>query len=165
MTVATPIVVVQPAPGETELVPTLVGDTARQADGAILLRPGERVRTADAYKAPVTFHVLAMTDSTNLRLAYAGATRIIFNWEQAPDKLLVDGGPADGVRRTGAGLVPIDRWVDLGLHMTAKRLTITVDGQVRAELDGDFSAVDEPLAVFPAESSRVRVRSIRVRPE
>ena len=60
--------------------------------------------------------------------------------------------------------MPVDRWVDVGLHLTRRRLTVTVDGQVRGRWDADFSRVDEPLAVFPAEGSRVRVRSVRVRP-
>ena len=48
---------------------------------------------------------LAKTDSTNLRLAYA-ADDLVFNWESDPTTLRVNGGPANGKDKKGAGAIP-----------------------------------------------------------
>jgi len=53
----------------------------------------------------VAFRVLAQTDSTNIRLAYA-CDDIIFNWENNANELRINGGPGGGKHKPGPGAVP-----------------------------------------------------------
>ncbi len=151
-------------PRDVELLDTMTGGH-RRPGGSVRLAGQERLTTAAAYGPPVSFHVSAMTDGTNIRLAYA-ADQIIFNWEVNPDELRIDGGPADNRDRGNRlGRVPAHKWVDIGLRVEPHAMVITVDGLERYRTTADFSAVREPLSVFPAEGSTVRVRSVRVRQE
>jgi hypothetical protein len=38
-----------------------------------------------------------------------------------------------------------------------------VDGQLRFEHEGDYSKIDNPVSVFPAEGSEVTVKTIKVK--
>src|SRR5215469_12474481 len=70
-----------------------------------VLKGNERLSTPQSYRPPVEITVVAKTDSTNLRLGYA-ADQIIFNWEMDRSQLRVDGGPANGLHKDGAGRIP-----------------------------------------------------------
>ena len=76
-----------------------------QAPEGTVLKGADRLETTERYQPPVEITVVAKTDSTNLRLAYA-ADQVIFNWELDESQLRVDGGPANGQHRPGAGHIP-----------------------------------------------------------
>jgi hypothetical protein len=128
-----------------------------------VLRGDEHFNTRQAYRAPVEITVVAKTDSTNLRLAYA-ADQIIFNWELNPYQLRVDGGPANGLHKDGAGHIPKNKYVTVKWVVTTTHQSIYVNGQLRYRHDGDYSQIDRPVSVFPANGSTVTIKSVTVKP-
>lgn len=128
-----------------------------------VLTGNERLSTPQSFRPPVEITVVAKTDSTNLRLAYA-ADQIIFNWEVNPFQLRVDGGPADGHHKMGEGRIPRGKYVTIKWVVTTTHQAIYVDGQLRFEHEGDYSNIDRPVTVFPANGSTVTVKSITAKP-
>jgi hypothetical protein len=128
-----------------------------------VLRGNERLSTPQSYRPPVEITVVAKTDSTNLRLGYA-ADQIIFNWEMDRSQLRVDGGPADGLHQSGAGRIQKGKYVTVRWVVTTKHQAIFVDDHLRFEHDGDYSQINRPVTVFPANGSTVSVKSIKVKP-
>lgn len=128
----------------------------------IVLEGDDRIVTPTSFRPPVEITIRAKTDLTNLRIAYA-ADQVIFNWELDPTELRVNGGPADGKHMPGAGRIPANEYVTIKWLVTSQGQSISVDGRLRYEHTGDYSQVDEPIAVFPAVHSRVTVKSIKVR--
>ena len=128
-----------------------------------VLKGASRLNSHQAYRPPVEITVVAKTDSTNLRLAYA-ADQIIFNWEGNPSQLRVDGGPANGLHQSGAGSIPVGKYVTIKWVVTTTHQAIYVDGRLRFEHHGDYSQIVRPVTVFPANGSVVTVKSMRVRP-
>jgi len=128
-----------------------------------VLTGSARFATRQSYRPPVEIKVVAKTDSTNLRLAYA-ADQIIFNWEDNPTQLRVDGGPANGLHKDGAGQIPTGKYVTVKWVVTATNQAIYVNGALRYEHAGDYSQINRPVSVFPASGSTVTVRSVTVKP-
>lgn len=127
-----------------------------------VLRGEAHLTTPQSYRPPVEITVVAKTDSTNLRLAYA-ADQIIFNWELNKNQLRVDGGPANGLHKAGAGRIPVGQYVTVRWVVTTTHQAIYVDGKLRFEHDGDYSQINRPVTVFPAAGSTVTVKSIKVK--
>ena len=128
----------------------------------IKLKNGEAAATKATFKPPVEIVIEAKTNSTNLRMSYA-ADYVIFNWEGNRDQLRIDGGPASGKHKAGAGLIPTNKYVIIRWLVTPKKQFISVDGQPRFEHSGDYSGIDNPVRVFPAGGSEVTVKSIKVK--
>jgi clan AA aspartic protease (TIGR02281 family) len=146
-------------PTQANLLDTMQGDTSRRDDGAIVLQGNERITTAETYAPPVRFTIVAQTDSTNLRIGYA-ADQIIFNWEENQDQLRIDGGPADGKHKDGAGRIPTDQWVTVQLTVMPKSMAIAVDGKRRYGVRADFSQINQPLSIFTASGAVIKVKSV-----
>lgn len=127
-----------------------------------VLTGNARLDTPQSFKPPVEITVVAKTDSTNLRLAYA-ADQIIFNWEGNKNQLRVDGGPANGLHKAEAGHIPVGKYVTVRWVVTTTRQGIYVDGKLRFEHDGDYSQINRPVSVFAANGSTVTVKSVKVR--
>ena len=127
-----------------------------------ILKGNERLSTPQSFRPPVEIAVVAKTDSTNLRLAYA-ADQIIFNWEMNQSQLRVDGGPANGLHKDGAGRIPKGKYVTVKWVVTTTHQAIYVDGGLRYEHQGDYSQINRPVTVFPANGSTVSVKSITVK--
>lgn len=128
-----------------------------------VLKGTDRLETPQSYRPPVEITVIAKTDSSNLRMAYA-ADQIIFNWEENPWQLRVDGGPANGQHKNGAGHIPRGKYVTVKWIVTTTHQAIYVDDQLRFENAADYSGINRPVSVFPAMGSTVTVKSIKVRP-
>ncbi len=126
------------------------------------LKKSETATTKATFKPPVEIIIEAKTDSTNLRMSYA-ADQVIFNWENNRGELRVDGGPANGKHKPGAGLIPTKQYVTIRWVVTPKKQSIYVDDQLRYEHEGDYSKIDKPISVFPSHGSEVTVKSIRVK--
>ena len=127
-----------------------------------VLKGNARLNTPQSFRPPVEITVIAKTDSTNLRLAYA-ADQIIFNWEMDQSQLRVDGGPADGRHKMGAGRIPKGKYVTVRWVVTTTHQAVYVDGRQRFEHEGDYSQINRPVTVFPANGSTVSVKSITVK--
>jgi hypothetical protein len=135
-------------------------DTISSEDG-IVLEGDDQLSTPAAFRPPVEITIVAKTSATNLRMAYA-ADQVIFNWEGNGDELRVDGGPADGRHKAGAGAIPPDTYVTIRWLVTPKRQTIFVNDKLRYKHDGDYSQIDRPVSVFTYEST-VTVKLIKVK--
>lgn len=132
-----------------------------QAPEGTVLKGSDRLETTETYQPPVEITVVAKTDSTNLRLAYA-ADQVIFNWELDESQLRVDGGPASGQHRAGAGHIPAEKYVTITWIVTPTAQSLYADGQLRFEHKGDYSQINRPVGVFPAEGSTVTLKSVSV---
>lgn len=128
----------------------------------IVLKGNQRLNSPQALRPPVEITLVAKTDSTNLRMAYA-ADQVIFNWEINPDQLRVDGGPADGLHQMGKGRIPVDKYVTVKWLVSPTNQAIYVDGKLRFEHDGDYSEINRRASVFPANGSTVTVKSFTMK--
>jgi hypothetical protein len=127
-----------------------------------VLTGSERLNTPETFKPPVEINIVAKTDSTNLRLAYA-ADQVIFNWEDNQSELRVDGGPADGHHTPGAGHIPPGQYVKIKWQVTPTHQLIYVDGSLRFAHVGDYSHINRCVTIFTAAGATVTVKSLRVR--
>lgn len=144
-------------------IPAKTAYATPETQPPIVLKNNARFTTTNTFQPPVEITIVAKTDSTNLRIGYA-ADQIIFNWEMNPGQLRVDGGPANGWHKAGAGSLPVGKFVTLRWRVTATNQTVFVDGQPRFEHIGDYSQLNRPVSVFPAEGSTVTVKSLTVKP-
>jgi len=128
-----------------------------------VLKGDDHLYSQQSYRPPVEITVVAKTDSTNLRLGYA-ADQIIFNWELDQNQLRVDGGPANGLHKMGAGRIPKNKYVTVKWIVTTTHQSIYVDGQLRYRHDGDYSQIVRRVCIFPANGSTVTVKSMTVKP-
>jgi clan AA aspartic protease (TIGR02281 family) len=152
-----------PAPDGTDrgnLFATMQGDTSRHdADGSIMLQGDERITSQQQFTPPVRFTVVAQTDSTNIRLAYA-CDRMIFNWELQEDEFRINGGPANRQHKKLAGKLPVNQWVRLEITVLPDSMNILVDGKPYYSAKADFSKVNQALSIFPANGSKIKVKYI-----
>jgi serine/threonine protein kinase len=144
-----------------ELINGMTGKCTSFEGGVYQLQEGDRISTGEKFKPPVAFRVVAQTNSTNLRFGYA-ADQIIFNWEGRLDQLRIDGGPAGGRNKDGAGSIPANTWVTFDLVVRKDSMSIAVDGEPRYSTRADFSKVNQPLSVFQGSLATVEVKSILV---
>ena len=128
----------------------------------VVLENGDSISTGASFRPPVEITIIAKTDSTNIRMGYA-ADQVIFNWEVKPEQLRVDGGPANGKHKNGAGLIPVNKYVTIKWLVTEKKQIIRVDDQIRFEHEGDYSKVNKPVRVFP-NRSKVSVKLFEIKP-
>ena len=136
-------------------------DTITSAEG-IVLTGSDGLSTPGKFQPPVEITLIAKTDSTNLRMGYA-ADQIIFNWEGDMDQLRVDGGPAHGLNKVGAGRIPQKEYVTIKWLVTTTNQTIHVDRELRFEHAGDYSQINKHISVWPALGSTVTVKSLAVK--
>ena len=78
----------------------------------VALKGTETISTKATFQPPVEITIEAKTDSTDLRIGYA-ADQVIFNWRDMKNQLRVDGGPANGKHKSGAGLIPTNKYVTI----------------------------------------------------
>ncbi|HZZ43033.1 MAG TPA: retroviral-like aspartic protease family protein [Tepidisphaeraceae bacterium] len=145
-----------------DIFSSLTGDTDHKDDGAIVLNTQtQHLSTAKAYPPAVTFKVIAMTDSTNIRLHYGGV-RMAFNWEMHPNDLLIDGKPTGRAVQTGAGKVNTNQWLDIELKIESDRLTLSVDGEQRCSVPAKFTGIKDVLTLTTMSGANVKIKSVKV---
>lgn len=149
-------------PAPRELLGEMTGGTPG-ADGIRVLSQALHVAvTKEKFRPPVAFHIVALTESTNIRIAYA-ARQIIFDWEVRPTELRVDGGPASGQHKQGAGFIKPRSWADIDLIVLPDSMTIAVNGQERYHVLADFSDVNQTFGIFTTNDATVLVKSVIIR--
>jgi len=142
-----------------DITRTFSGGSRRHA--GIVLR-NQRTESRDSYSVPIEIEYVCMTDSTNIRLAYA-CRQLIFNWEVKRAELRIDGGPANRQHRRGAGGVPVGEFITIRQVVEKDKMSVFVDDELRAVWRADFSAIDSPIAVFSTHGATVTVKSVRIR--
>ncbi len=138
----------------------LNSDGSFSAHDGLTIAGDEKLVLPRLFHPPVEFNIVAQTDSTNLRLGYA-ADQVIFNWEVDPTQLRIDGGPAAGQQKDGAGSIPASRDVNIRWVVKPDQQQIYVDGQLRFEHKGDYSKLRRPLSIFTYQAI-VTVKSITI---
>ncbi len=128
----------------------------------IVIKGNDKLTTPAKFKPPVEISVVAKTDSLNLRLSYA-ADYLIFNWEGNQSELRVDGGPAAGKHKPGAGSIPKDKYVTIKWVVTPERQEVYVDNELRYEHAGDYSHIDKPASIFTRGNAFITVKSLAVK--
>lgn len=131
-------------------------------NGEDIVLKNDRFDTPRTFCPPVEITIVAKTDSTNLRIGYA-ADQVIFNWELDRNQLRVDGGPANGLHRLGAGGISAGQFVTIRWLVLTNRQAIYVNGDLRFQHSGDYSSINKCISVFSAAGSTVTVKSIVVK--
>jgi aspartyl protease family protein len=142
-----------------ELLPTMRGDTSHKDGSAIVLQAKQHISTDRWYTPPVLFKVIAMTDSTNLRLRY-GVKEIIFNWELNPSQLRIDGGIIASAHKDDAGSIPVNQYVTIELAVEPDSMTLSVNGEQRQRISANFSEVQEPLTIYTNKAT-LHIKSVQ----
>src|SRR5689334_10137795 len=96
---ATSLYAAPDADGFTEQMTALIerGGSPRK------LKQGETATTKAKFRPPVEIIIVAKTDSNDLRMSYA-ANKVAFNFDGG-SLLRVEGGPAEGQSKPGAGVI------------------------------------------------------------
>jgi len=131
-------------------------------NGQDIVLKNDRFDTPRTFRPPVEITIVAKTDSTDLRIGYA-ADQVIFNWELDRNQLRVDGGPANGLHRLGAGGITSGKFVTIRWLVSTNRQAIYVNGDLRFEHSGDYSSMNKCISIFSAAGSTVTVKSIIVK--
>ena len=76
----------------------------------------------------------------------------------------MDGGPANGRHKRGAGFIEPATWADIDLVVLTDSMTISANGQQRYQVDADFSDVNQSFGIFTMGNAVVQVKSVTVRP-
>lgn len=120
--------------------------------------------TPQTFRAPFTLRASARTDSTNLRL-YWHLGEIIFNWECSVRELRVhDPGTGKQQGIANQGFIAPNEWHEIEWAVMAHAMRVLADGQLRFDGDGDYAAIEAPLAIGPCFGSTVTVRTLTVIP-
>jgi hypothetical protein len=122
---------------------------------------GIPLSTPCSFRPPVDITIVARADPANVRIRYT-AEQVIFNWEEQPSQLRIDGGPANGMHQPGAGAIPVGQDVTIRWLVTPTSEQIYVDGELRFHHTDDYSHIERPVSVFTAEGSTIFVKSIVV---
>ena len=118
--------------------------------------------TPRTFRAPFTLRAVAKTDSTNLRL-YWHLGEIILNWECSVRELRVhDPGTGRQIGIEDRGFIEVGVWHEIVWRIDAGAMSLVVDGEERFTCNGDYAAVDAPLAIGPCFGSTVVVREFSV---
>jgi len=142
-----------------EITRTFTGGDRKPAG---IVVKNQRTTSADSYSVPLEIEYVCMTDFSNIRLVYA-CKQLIFNWEVNRNELRIDGGPAGGQHRPGAGAVPIGRFVTIRQRVEEDKMSVFVDDKPRASWKADFSAVNSRISVFTGFGSTVTIKSVKIR--
>jgi hypothetical protein len=143
-----------------DLLAQMQGPSTPKPDGTVQLDRGQKISSPDSYAVPADFRMVVLTENNDVRVAFA-ANQIIFNWEMDPTQLRVDGGPADGQHKAGAGQLPAGKWVGIELIVRPDQMIIYVNGQEQYRAMADFSQVKQSLSIT-AHNGSMKIKSITV---
>ncbi|HZZ43034.1 MAG TPA: retropepsin-like aspartic protease [Tepidisphaeraceae bacterium] len=156
---------VQPAIAKSndgeDVFSSLTGDTSNTQDGAIVLTGKQHISTAKTYPPNVTFKIIAMTDSTDIRMHYDGVA-ITLNWETHLHDLLINGKPTGRVVKKSTGKVNVNQWLNIELKIEPDRLTLAVDGEQRCSVKGNFADAKDALTISTFAGATIKVKSVKV---
>ncbi|MDF2374789.1 MAG: hypothetical protein P1U81_01020 [Verrucomicrobiales bacterium] len=125
--------------------------TSEAFDGAYVA--GKRV-----FKTPFRILARAETDSENIRLYFGQRGIVVLGWEVRPGELRIV-EPVDRNQNgfPDAGFIKPNRMYDIEIHVTEEAITVTVDGEKRGEVRGNYSDAEGRIGIGPARGSVVTV--------
>ncbi len=149
-------------------------DSVAIVNGCVVTRDGSVVRlssptparslvqTSAKFSPPFTVKLRAATDSTNLRLYY-NAGMVIFNWECRRNELRVHDPLTDRTKALpGMGYIEPGQMHDIVWDVKPDGMSISVDGEERLSLPGNYGNIDAPIGIGQAFSSVVSIESFEV---
>jgi len=140
-----------------DLLPTMIGSGVLGPDGIYTLGGRQRMESVGRFKVPVTFRAVVLT-TNDIRFGYA-ADQIIFNWDGNRSELRIDGGPANGQHKPGAGQLPNGTWTGIEMVVLPDELVFYVDGKERYRAKGNFSNLNKPFT-FTSQHENTRIKSL-----
>ncbi|MEM9282250.1 MAG: C-type lectin domain-containing protein [Verrucomicrobiota bacterium] len=119
-----------------------------------------QIQSSDDYNAPFEIQIRAMTDSSNIRIYFGEKGRVIFNWERNKNELRFH-DPISGTGRgfKGLGALETNAMQNLILRFSKENVVISVNGEDRVTVPGNYSGMSGPIGVGPASQSKVTVES------
>ena len=146
--------------------------------GCVITRTGEGIEIAGSAmnwvmsaavapfvcRTPFAFRVVGKTDSTNLRMHYHRG-ELIFNWENSVRELRVhDPATAKQHSLPDKGFLTTNEWHEISWEIRLDSMRVVVDGEVRFEIEGDYSGIESAPSVGPCFGSTVSVREFSITP-
>ena len=90
---------------------------------------------------------------------------LIFNWECNVRELRVhDPATAEQHAIKDQGFIATNEWHEVSWEIRLDRMRVVVDGDVRFETSGDYSAIESVPSVGPCFGSAVSVREFTITP-
>jgi len=152
----------------SELTPTIDNYVTETSEGLSLYHEYQLdktyVLTPRAYTVPARIEAIARTDSSNIRLKY-GNGQLIFNWERNHDSLRCSEPAKGSAHQNLNGRVPVQEWNHFVWEIEPTFMRVTVNGEERLFLEGNFSRVKGQAGIGSAFRSRVDVKSFSVKGE
>lgn len=143
-----------------DLLPRLKGPKVKNEKGDLLLAHRSVLESDAPFRTPVTFRIVCKSNTKDLRLGFV-ASQIIFNWDFNPDELRIDGGPASGQHRPGAGRLPDGEWCGIEMIVKPNELSLYVNGALRQRVQAHFGPVNKPFTLR-AHGGDLLIHSIEV---
>jgi hypothetical protein len=132
-----------------DLMATMKGRFAgREGEDGTLVKHGGNLMSADSFRPPVSFRIIARSDEKEFRLGY-GVKLVNFNQPA--------NHPVAGTNSAGA--LPYGQWVAIELAVNPDAMVIYIDGTERYRAEGNFSKSSERLRMF-ASGGDVRIYSV-----
>jgi hypothetical protein len=117
-----------------------------------------------ARRAPFVFRVVGKTDSTNLRMHWHRG-ELIFNWECQVHELRVhDPATAEQHGLKDKGFITTNEWHEISWEIGLDSMRVVVDGEIRFETKGDYSAIESAPSVGPCFGSTLSIREFSITP-
>lgn len=152
-------------------------DQVRAVDGCVVekvndlfelrMLPGKgwgEIQTGDSFSPPLEIRFRVATDSTNIRITYAGFLAIL-NHESGHEALQIR-DPRLGKGATqmieGKGIVSAGEFHEIEIGILKDRFYFIVDNELRAEGQGDYSRLNAPVGIGPAYGSRLQIHRFEV---
>ncbi len=137
-------------------------------DGGWLVTSPEKVWSQVAsnrtFTPPFEIDSRISTDSTNIRIYLGGRVISIFNWEVNKKQLRIH-DPATGKRYAfdDQGYLKENEMHDIRIVVGTRKLSVYSDGELRGEIEGDYSELETPVGIGPAFFSKLKIERFLVR--
>ena len=145
------------------------GCRARESGGSwTLTSPPEQrghLQTREEFEPPFRLSALVASESGDLRFYFGpeGSMEfVLFNWLRNPTVLrLADPtGQVGIVSVPDKGIIPVGETKHIEVTVEDRRITVTVDGDLRGTFNGDFGGYRAPVGIGPFGTETVPGRAI-----
>lgn len=142
----------------SQMKPDGGGDPKAAPEGIRLSRGP--IKSPREYSVPLKIDIIAMTDSTNLRMKFRSGETIL-NWEGNQTELRLS-DPFGGIAGIGGrGKIPINTFVRVTWLIQEHTEKLYVNGEERGVIGGDYGAASGYVWVYPAAST-ITIRYISI---
>ncbi len=130
-------------------------------EGYVVVKAEGAVKSEMSFQPPVEIEYVFKTDS-QVRFGYA-CNQMILNWEVNGAELRVDGDPANGQHKSGAGRIPTKQIVTVKQTVQPDQMILSVDGRERAVWKANFAGINQPISITAARGATVQIKQVLVR--